>query len=134
MVGFCMNCGAPIPKGSRASRKFDTEACRAQFWRRRHSTNHPPPSRVKLPPNPIDAQHKVAASTGTGDPDIDAILNLPYEATLRVTLLRELLDRKKTQWQREQFEKDQQEKEVTVLDPELARRTARILAHENYAS
>jgi hypothetical protein len=115
MVGSCLNCGGVLPRNGRTDRKFCTVKCRVQYNRikKNPGRNH----RMKEPP-----------SAGTGDKDIDKILNLGYEATLRKTLLDDLLEQRKEAGRQEGLAEAEKWKEERVLDPDTRRKVSRFLA------
>ena len=113
----CLNCGAPLPKGSTVRRKFCCTACRVQWHKRQRNPS-------------IDAKSKVPPSNGTGDKEVDKILALKAETTLRNTLLKDYLERRDERVRREALEGADQWKEERVLDPSTAKEVADFLARK----
>jgi hypothetical protein len=121
MVGRCLNCGKPLPRDAPIRQKFDSLNCRVMWHRRKKDPR-------------LDSRQKVPASNGTGDPELDKIIYMDTEASIRCVLLKEALEKKKLQWQREALEANETHQEERVLDPDTSRRVARILATETYVS
>ena len=113
----CLNCGAPLPKGSTVRRRYCSTACRVHYNKRKNNPS-------------IDAKGKVPPSNGTGDPDVDKILALKAETTLRNTLLKDYLERRDERVRREALEGADQWKEERVLDPSTAKEVADFLARK----
>jgi hypothetical protein len=112
-----LNCGGPLPKGSTVRRKYCSVQCRKQYHRHQ-----------KKPL--IRQQAKVPPSNGTGDAELDAILFMKLEATLRNTLLKELLDKRREEGRRDALEDTEKWKEDRTLDDATAKKAARILAQD----
>jgi hypothetical protein len=110
-----LNCGAPLPKGSTVRRKYCSTPCRKQY------------NRQKRKPL-IRQQAKVPPSNGTGDPELDAILFMKIEASLRGIMLKELIDKRKEEGRRDALEDTEQWKEERTLDQPTAKAVARFLA------
>jgi hypothetical protein len=114
----CLNCGAPLPKGSTVRRKYCGDACRVH-WNKRNK-------------NPeIDAKSKVPPRTTiTGDPEVDKILKLDTATTLQNTLLKDYLERRDERVRQEALEGADKWKEERVLDATTAKRVGDWLAEQ----
>ena len=125
MTGTCLNCGAPLPKGSTYRRKYCTTACRKQWHRR---TRNPR----------IDQHAKVPPSVGIPDDPtqltVGEILQLKLEPTLRKAVLD--LKTKLEEQAREiaLLKGDESWKEERVLDECTAKEVARFLAQKHHPS
>ena len=113
----CLNCGASLPKGSRPQRKYCDRACKQQYYRSKHRPQIK--QRAKIPP-----------SNGTGDAELDDILFMKVETTLRNTMLKELYDKRKEQGRQEAMQDADKWKEERTLDPATARKVADFLAEQ----
>lgn len=113
----CLNCGAPLPKGSTVRRRYCSTACRVQWHKRQNNPS-------------IDAKGKVPPSQGTGDKKVDEILALKAETTLRNTLLKDYLERRDERVRREALEGADKWKEERVLDPATCKQVADFLARK----
>ena len=76
----------------------------------------------------IDAKSKVPPSNGTGDPEVDRILRLEAETTLRNTLLKDYLEKRDEEVRRKALEGADKWKEERVLDASTAKEVADFLA------
>ena len=102
------------------------------FYRRKKSPLTPR-KKEKLPVNKRDIRAREPPSNLTGDKELDHILTLPCEATLRQTLLKELLEDRRALGRREALAEAQQSREESVLDPSTAKEVARYLAEKRYS-
>lgn len=120
MVGYCLLCGAPLPSTATARRKFCNVECRKKWHR--------------LQKNPsIRERHRVPPASQVDDPEIQKILDLPYEPTLRRELLKDHLKKRDERVRQNVLKEVERLKEETVLDPDTRRKVARFLAKERYA-
>ena len=117
MAGYCQNCGKPLPKDARPTRKYCDNACKNQRWR--HTRKPQIRQKTKIPP-----------SDGTGDDEIDKILDLKYEASLRKRLLDELLEKRREEGRRDALKDTETWKEDRTLDADTAKQVAKILTRK----
>ena len=116
-MGTCLSCGAPLPKGSTIRRRFCDDACRRRWHRLREKPS-------------INPSRKIPPSNGYGDKEIDRILNLETEATLRNTLLKAEIDKRVKEAEKKGFQEGEKWKEERVLDPATAKRVGDWLAQQ----
>ena len=116
-MGTCLSCGAPLPKGSTIRRRFCDPSCRRRWHR------------LKNKPS-INPSRKIPPANGTGDPEIDKILALDTETTLRNTILKDYLERRDEQVRQKALEGAEKWKEERVLDATTAKRVGDWLAQQ----
>ena len=131
-----MNCKQPLPPDCSPNRRFHNAACRKQFWRARHGAKTIIPRSIaenmKLPTNHTDPLKDLPEDLlSLTQPEI---LRLPTTPSIIALILKAKLELGMAQHRIVELERIQAKREDTVLDPDTARRAARFLATNGYAS
>jgi hypothetical protein len=115
----CIQCGGSIARDADPRTRYCSKACKQQRYRSRTR-----PAQARR----VQHKAKIPPSNGYGDKEIDRILNLGHEATLRNTLLKAEIEKRVKEAEKKGFTEGEKWKEERVLDKQTAKKVGDYLA------